>query len=212
MSSNFLVKPSGRHAPFFPPKRKFTNQALGGRRSGWIYDRILGVLTNLCLVLLLLYRLPMSNADKKTTAISLAEPSQDTEQLLLQRLKNSSTDDDYFRWMLFVVGFYRGINKIEAATELLQGFITASKNPEHSAHCHLALGQIATDEQRFETALKHFILALELAPKSARCFTCSITTSDTVLISLDVSLKGRNIVARPLTSIGRARVVTATSG
>jgi tetratricopeptide (TPR) repeat protein len=110
----------------------------------------------------------MSNADKKTTAISLEEPSQDTEQLLLERLKNSSTDDDYFRWMLFVVGFYRGINKIQAATELLQGFITASKNLEQSAHCHLALGQIATDEQQFEMALKHFTLALELAPKKRK--------------------------------------------
>jgi tetratricopeptide (TPR) repeat protein len=110
----------------------------------------------------------MSNTDKKTTTSALQEPSQDTEQLLLERLKNSSTDDDYFRWMLFVVGFYRGINKIEAATELLQGFITASKNPEQSAHCHLALGQIATDEQRFETALTHFILALELSPKKRK--------------------------------------------
>jgi len=110
----------------------------------------------------------MTTTDKKTTPIASQELSQDTEQLLLERLKNSSTDDDYFRWMLFVVGFYRGINKIEAATELLQGFITASKNPEQSAHCHLALGQIATDEQRFDTALKHFTSALELAPKKRK--------------------------------------------
>jgi tetratricopeptide (TPR) repeat protein len=112
--------------------------------------------------------LPMSTTDRKIPAVASPEPSQDTEQLLLERLKNSSTDDDYFRWMLFVVGFYRGINKIEAATELLQGFITASNNLEQSAHCHLALGQIATDEQRFETALSHFTSALELAPKKRK--------------------------------------------
>jgi tetratricopeptide (TPR) repeat protein len=110
----------------------------------------------------------MSTTDRKIPAVASPEPSQDTEQLLLERLKNSSTDDDYFRWMLFVVGFYRGINKIEAATELLQGFITASNNLEQSAHCHLALGQIATDEQRFETALSHFTSALELAPKKRK--------------------------------------------
>jgi tetratricopeptide (TPR) repeat protein len=110
----------------------------------------------------------MSTTDKKTPALALPEPSPDTEQLLLERLKSSSTDDDYFRWMLFVVGFYRGINKIEAATELLEAFINASKNMEQSAHCHLALGQIATDEQRLDAALKHFTEALELAPKKRK--------------------------------------------
>ena len=110
----------------------------------------------------------MSTTDKKTVALGLQEPSKDTEQLLLERLKNSSTDDDYFRWMLFVVGFYRGINKIEAATELLEAFITSSNNLEQSAHCHLALGQIATDEQRLDAALTHFTSALELAPKKRK--------------------------------------------
>ena len=110
----------------------------------------------------------MSTTDKKTPSLELLEPSQDTEQLLLERLANSSTDDDYFRWMLFVVGFYRGINKIEAATELLEGFIAAGKNLEHSAHCHLALGQIATDEQQFERALKHFTAALDLLTKKRK--------------------------------------------
>ena len=119
-------------------------------------------------VLPLLYEVAMSVTEKKTSALALQEPSHDTEQLLLERLKNSSTDDEYFRWMLFVVGFYRGINKIEAAMELLQGFIVANKNLEQSAHCHLALGQIATDEQRFETALKHFTSAVELAPKKRK--------------------------------------------
>lgn len=106
----------------------------------------------------------MSNTDKKTLALASAEPAQDTEGLLLDRLKNSKSDEDYFRWMLFVVGFYRGVNKIDSAINLLEGYIRMNKNPEQSAHCHLALGQIATDEQRVEAALKHFTAALELAP------------------------------------------------
>ena len=113
--------------------------------------------------------IPLSmSADKKTAPLALPEPSQDTEGLLLERLKNSKSEDDYFRWMLFVVGFYRGINKIESATRLLEGYIQLSKNPEQSAHCHLALGQIATDEQKLDIALKHFSAALELAPKKRK--------------------------------------------
>jgi len=107
----------------------------------------------------------MNPTDKKTIAIALSEQSPDTEAILLERLKNSANSDDYFRWMLFVVGFYRGINNIDAATDLLEGFIKAGKDAEQTAHCYLALGQIATDEQRFEDALKCFTLALERAPK-----------------------------------------------
>jgi tetratricopeptide (TPR) repeat protein len=110
----------------------------------------------------------MDPTDKKTTTLTLSEQPQDTENLLLERLKNSTTSEDYFRWMLFVVGFYRGINKIDAATELLEGFTKISKDTEQSAHCYLALGQIATDEQRLEDALRHFTLALELAPKKRK--------------------------------------------
>jgi tetratricopeptide (TPR) repeat protein len=110
----------------------------------------------------------MNRTDKKTTALALAEQPLDTEKLLLERLENSSTKDDHFRWMLFVVGFYRGINKIKEATELLEAFIQASKDFEQAAHCHLALGQIATDEQRLEDALKHFTQALELSPKKRK--------------------------------------------
>ena len=47
----------------------------------------------------------MNPTDKKTTALELQEPHLDTEKLLLDRLNNSSTSEDYFRWMLFVVGF-----------------------------------------------------------------------------------------------------------
>jgi len=112
--------------------------------------------------------LSMSSTDKKNVSQASSEPSQDTEGLLLDRLKNSKSEDDYFRWMLFVVGFYRGINKIESATGLLEGYIQMSKNPEQSAHCHLALGQIATDEQKLEIALSHFSAALELAPKKRK--------------------------------------------
>lgn len=94
--------------------------------------------------------------------------SQDTESLLLERLKNSKSDDDYFRWLLFVVGFYRGINKIEPASSLLNGFLQSSQDVEKKAHCHLALGQIATDEQRFDSALGHFKAALNLKPAKTK--------------------------------------------
>lgn len=107
----------------------------------------------------------MSTTDKKLTALELTEESPDTERLLLARLKSSSSPEDYFRWMLFVVGFYRGINRTDAATDLLEGFIKTSSDVEQSAHCYLALGQIATDERRHEAAFKHFASALELAPK-----------------------------------------------
>ena len=117
------------------------------------------------MVLELLFARLMNSTDKKTTALALSEQPQDTEAILLERLKNSSNSDDYFRWMLFVVGFYRGINNIDAATDLLEGFIKAGKDAEQTAHCYLALGQIATDEQRLEDALKCFTLALEFAPK-----------------------------------------------
>ena len=107
----------------------------------------------------------MSITEKKTTVMELTEQTPDTEGLLLARLESSTTSEDYFRWLLFVVGFYRGTNKTDAATRLLEGFIELSKDPEQSAHCHLALGQIATDEQRHEAALNHFSAALEVAPK-----------------------------------------------
>jgi tetratricopeptide (TPR) repeat protein len=97
-----------------------------------------------------------------------AVPEQDTEKLLLERLENSQSESDYFRWMLFVVGFYRGIKKMDAATGLLRRFIETSNNDEQKAHCHLTLGQIATDELGFETALGHFKTALELNPKEKR--------------------------------------------
>ncbi len=107
----------------------------------------------------------MSTTDKRLTALELDKEPPDTEKLLLARLKNSSSSEDYFRWMLFVVGFYRGIGKIDAATELLEGFIKSSTDIEQSAHCFLALGQIATDERRHEAALTYFTSALELGPK-----------------------------------------------
>lgn len=111
----------------------------------------------------------MSITEKKLGLVEVAEPAvPDTETLLLRRLENSATADDYFRWMLFVVGFYRGINKTAAAAELLTDFIKASKDAEQSAHCYLALGQIATDEQRHDRALEQFSAALELVPKKRK--------------------------------------------
>ena len=114
----------------------------------------------------------MSNTEKKLATIEVSETtnpdSPDTEKLLLARLHSSATNDDYFRWMLFVVGFYRGINKIDSAVRLLEDFIKISKDVEQAAHCYLALGQIATDEQRHEPALSYFIAALALAPKKRK--------------------------------------------
>jgi tetratricopeptide (TPR) repeat protein len=54
---------------------------------------------------------------------------------------------------------------VDAASALLRGFIEKSHNDEQKAHCHLTLGQIATDEQRFEAAVGHFNAALELKPR-----------------------------------------------
>jgi hypothetical protein len=102
-------------------------------------------------------KLPMSTTEKKTEATVIPENGLDTEALLLQRLNNTTTEEEYFRWMLFVVGFYRGINKISEAIDLLDGFIKSDHNSENKAHCHLALGQIATDEKRFAGALEHLI-------------------------------------------------------
>ena len=112
----------------------------------------------------------MSTFDKKTPHLEVPahEQAEDTETLLLERLKNSQSEGDYFRWLLFVVGFYRGIQKVESAIALLRRFVETSKNDEQKAHCHLTLGQIATDEQHFEAALKHFKTALELNPKQKK--------------------------------------------
>ena len=95
-------------------------------------------------------------------------PKQETERLLIERLQNSKNEEDYFRWLLFVVAFYRGIEKVDSARALLQLFLETSKEPEQKAHCHLALGQIATDEQHIETALNHIATALRFNPVKAK--------------------------------------------
>jgi len=109
----------------------------------------------------------MGDSAKRALPPGFPEPKQDTERLLLERLQNSKTEEDYFRWLLFVVAFYRGIEKVESARALLQLFLETGQNNDHKAHCHLALGQIATDEQRFETALNHFVVALKINPTQA---------------------------------------------
>ena len=88
--------------------------------------------------------------------------------MLLERLQQSTTEDDHFRWLLFVVGYYRGAQRIDAAKGLLQQFLRGSEKSEYKVHCHLALGQIATDEQELETALNHFNAALALKPGSKK--------------------------------------------
>jgi tetratricopeptide (TPR) repeat protein len=57
---------------------------------------------------------------------------------------------------------------VDAATALLHRFIETSNSDEQKAHCHLTLGQIATDDQHFEVALKHFKTALGLNPKQKK--------------------------------------------
>ena len=110
----------------------------------------------------------MSTFEKKTPQLEIPAHERDTENLLLERLKSSQSESDYFRWLLFVVGFYRGIQKVDAATALLRRFIETSNSDEQKAHCHLTLGQIATDEQHFENALQHFRTALEMNPKQKK--------------------------------------------
>jgi tetratricopeptide (TPR) repeat protein len=110
----------------------------------------------------------MSTLDKKILLPEAAVGEQDTEKLLLERLESSKSEDDYFRWLLFVVGYYRGLEKTGAATALLRQFIATSQSDERRAHCHLTLGQIATDEQRFEGALDHFETALAFNPKKKK--------------------------------------------
>ena len=110
----------------------------------------------------------MGATAKRTLPAGFSVPKQETEKLLIERLQSSKTDEDYFRWLLFVVAFYRGIEKVDSARALLQMFLDSNPDDDKKAHCHLALGQIATDEQRFETALNHFLLALKLSPAQAK--------------------------------------------
>jgi tetratricopeptide (TPR) repeat protein len=110
----------------------------------------------------------MSTSAKKLLLPETPIPEQDTEQLLLERLENSKCEDDYFRWLLFVVGFYRGVQKADAATALLRRFIETTDSNEQKAHCYLTLGQIVTDEQRFDAALGHFQSALGFDPKKKK--------------------------------------------
>jgi len=88
--------------------------------------------------------------------------------MLLQRLESTTNDDEYFRWMLFTVGYYRGIKRLDAAKDLLERFLGVTSNPEYHVQCHLALGQIATDEHKMDAAVGHFKAALDLQPSSKR--------------------------------------------
>lgn len=110
----------------------------------------------------------MNNDEKKNLPTLTDAPSQHTEKMLLERLQKSSTPDEYFRWLLFVVGYYRGMDRLNAAKALLQRFVATSDNGEHKVHCFLALGQIATDEKELENAVKHFSAALALEPSTSK--------------------------------------------
>jgi tetratricopeptide (TPR) repeat protein len=110
----------------------------------------------------------MNDVPKKSSTAPALSADQDTEKTLLQRLEASTNEDEYFRWMLFTVGYYRGVERADAAKELLSRFLDTSSNPEHRVQCHLALGQIATDEQQMDQAIAHFTGALELQPSSKK--------------------------------------------
>ena len=88
--------------------------------------------------------------------------------MLLERLGKTANEEEYIRWMLFTVGYYRGVNKLDKAKDLLKRFLDVASNPDHHVQCQLALGQIATDEQNMEAAISHFNAALNLRPSSKR--------------------------------------------
>ena len=110
----------------------------------------------------------MNTLMKKTAAPSEAFQDQDTEKMLLQRLETTTDEDQYFRWMLFTVGYYRGVERAQSAKDLLRRFLSTTSNPEYHVQCQLALGQIATDEQKMDKAIDHFGAALHLQPNSKK--------------------------------------------
>ena len=112
----------------------------------------------------------MSTQEKKPEAAVVPESSSIPKASSLNAWNNTTTEEEYFRWMLFVVGFYRGIDKIlgDACVKLLEAYINSNRNAENKAHCHLALGQIATDEISFAAALEHFNGALALRPEKPK--------------------------------------------
>jgi tetratricopeptide (TPR) repeat protein len=110
----------------------------------------------------------MSGDLKKSVNAMDALEALDTEKMLLQRLEGTTNDDEYFRWLLFIVGYYRGIERADAAKELLQRFLGETNNPKYHVQCQLALGQIATDEQNMDGAIAHFTAAIELQPASKK--------------------------------------------
>jgi Flp pilus assembly protein TadD len=110
----------------------------------------------------------MNDITKKSSASPGVSADQDTEKMLLQRLETTTNEDEHFRWMLFTVGYYRGIERAESARDLLNRFLGTTSNPEYHVQCHLALGQIATDEQQMDKAVAHFGAALELRPASKK--------------------------------------------
>jgi tetratricopeptide (TPR) repeat protein len=112
--------------------------------------------------------LAMNDITKKSSTPPAGTSDQDTEKMLLQRLEATNNEDEYFRWMLFTVGYYRGIERPEPAKDLLRGFLGTTSNPDYHVQCQLALGQIATDEQQMENAISHFGAALELQPSSKK--------------------------------------------
>ena len=105
---------------------------------------------------------------KKPAAETDSATEVQSETILLERLQSAKGEEDYFRWLLLVVGFYRGIKRLEAAKALIEDYIRTGENPQRTVQCYLALGQIETDEQKYENALVHFLAALNLGPNEKR--------------------------------------------
>jgi tetratricopeptide (TPR) repeat protein len=133
-----------------------------------LFERFGANLRDFRLVFQLLLTPAMNDATKKSPIPQAVSPDQDTEKMLLQRLEATTNEEDRFRWMLFTVGYYRGIERAEAAKDLLRRFLSTTSNPEYHVQCRLALGQIATDEQQMDNAIGHFGAALELQPGSKK--------------------------------------------
>ena len=147
--------------------KSITTAHSAASRSGVIW-RFVTVIQKFSLGLPVALSLAMNDLLKKTLTLTDAPQAQDTEKMLLRRLENTANEEEYFRWMLFTVGYYRGIQKIENAKDLLRRFLDVTSKRDFHVQCRLALGQIATDEQDLDMAISHFESALQLRPESKK--------------------------------------------
>ena len=76
----------------------------------------------------------MNNSVRKPLSPLDSSKQQNTEAMLLQRLESTTTEDDYFRWLLFTVGYYRGVDRAQAAKDLLQRFAAGVKSSDYTIY------------------------------------------------------------------------------